>query len=116
MLSYLVLLFLPFVGCDCIPTPGSPVDTASGKIIGHAAPDTPNVTEYPGTPYAVPPLGNLRFEPPLPYRSRMTFDASAFSADCPFPPAMPVRFPDKSATFDRVFKSFISQTGNPQSE
>lgn len=46
---------------------GQRVNTTSGPVDGHAAPKAPEVSEYLGIPYAQPPVGKLRFEPPARY-------------------------------------------------
>ena len=58
----------------------SPVYTSSGAITGHAAPNRADVLEYLGIPYATPPVGQLRFAPPLPYvpSPYQTFNASTY--------------------------------------
>jgi hypothetical protein len=57
---------------------GQAVNTTSGTIVGHAATNTTNVSEYLGIPYAQPPIGALRFAAPQPYQSNETFIASKF--------------------------------------
>jgi carboxylesterase type B len=59
---------------------GQEVVTSSGTIKGHAAkwPATSEVTEYLGIPYALPPVGALRFAPPQAYKSNATFTADKY--------------------------------------
>jgi hypothetical protein len=59
-------------------TVGQEVDTTSGTIIGHAASNVTEVSEYLGIPYAKPPVGNLRFAAPQKFESDQTIDAAAF--------------------------------------
>ncbi|KAE8140303.1 Alpha/Beta hydrolase protein [Aspergillus pseudotamarii] len=57
---------------------GQSVPTTSGLVIGHAAADASEVSEYVGIPYAQPPLGNLRFQPPVAYHGDGTINATSF--------------------------------------
>jgi len=45
-------------------TVGQAVGTTSGTVIGHAARERVEVSEYLGIPFAQPPVGNLRFAAP----------------------------------------------------
>src|ERR1700761_4066778 len=49
---------------------GQPVRTTSGEIIGHEAPwpENSGVSEYLGIPFGQPPVGDLRFEKPVPFK------------------------------------------------
>jgi cholinesterase len=47
---------------------GEIVETTSGSVVGHASLWKPAVSEYLGIPFAQPPIGNLRFAAPLPYK------------------------------------------------
>ena len=94
----------------------APINTTSGQYIGHTAPITNDVIEYLGIRYAQPAVGELRFSSPTPYTSSETVEATAFSPDCPFTPANPVAYPNKTAHFDVIFQNFTSQNRNPQSE
>lgn len=59
-------------------TVGQAVNTTSGTIIGHAATNALQVSEYLGIKYAQPPVGDLRFAAPKAYRSNATYTASNF--------------------------------------
>jgi carboxylesterase type B len=61
-------------------TPGQEVETQSGRIQGHIAswPSGRDVSEYLGIPYAKPPVGSLRFAPPVLNKSNATFIADKF--------------------------------------
>jgi len=56
---------------------GQTVSTSSGNIQGHPDSSAPNVSEYLGIPFAVPPVGSLRFTPPQPYLGNETINASS---------------------------------------
>jgi len=55
------------------------VNTTSGLVSGHASSNTSaNVAEYLGIPYAQPPVGDLRFAPPLPYNGTSGINGTDF--------------------------------------
>ncbi|KAL2832636.1 Alpha/Beta hydrolase protein [Aspergillus pseudoustus] len=78
-------------------TVGQTVRTTSGLVVGHAAANAPGVSEYLGIPYAVPPLGRLRFQPPVRFVGNSTVNATVFSPTCIQPPAAPLRNDTSSA-------------------
>lgn len=57
---------------------GQIVDTTSGPVQGHAASNQTDVSEYLGIPYAQPPVGNLRFQPPVRYNGSATINRRVF--------------------------------------
>jgi cholinesterase len=64
---------------------GQKVQTTSGTVLGHASTWQPQVSEYLGIPYAIPPLGPLRFAAPKPFKPNSTsavFTASKHANDC----------------------------------
>lgn len=54
------------------------VNTTSGIVAGHAAPNRTNVSEYLGIPFAQSATGDLRFAPPVAYNGRALFNATNF--------------------------------------
>lgn len=68
----------------CISTPATcdplelKVQTMNGLIDGHPADNRTAVAEYLGIQYAQPPVGELRFTAPDPYRSTGAHTASKF--------------------------------------
>lgn len=59
-------------------TVGQTVETSSGSVQGHASSNLTEVSEYLGIPYAQPPLGKLRFQPPVKYSGTKLIVADAF--------------------------------------
>lgn len=59
-------------------TVGQTVNTSSGPVRGHAAVNLTDVSEYLGIPYAQPPVGNLRFQPPVKYTGTKLVAGDAF--------------------------------------
>lgn len=96
-----LLAILPvFVGCaDTQPSTTSiVVQTANGAIAGTSAASpstsmgttgtTPSVEKYLGTPYAAPPVGDLRWRPPQTVTSWTDVrDAGHFAPHCPQAPS-----------------------------
>ncbi|KAF2432318.1 alpha/beta-hydrolase [Tothia fuscella] len=62
---------------------GQQVNSTSGPITGHAADWKPDVSEYLGIPFADPPIGNLRFAAPKPFKSEKAINATTFGLGCP---------------------------------
>ncbi|KAM7187259.1 carboxylesterase, partial [Rhypophila sp. PSN 637] len=61
---------------------GQPVSTTGGLVDGHLAPDATAVSEYLGIPYAEPPVGKLRFQPPVKYNGTSVLNATNFGYSC----------------------------------
>lgn len=64
-------------------TIGQAVKTKSGTIIGHAAPQAVNVSEYLGIPFAKPPVGNLRFAGPVAFTGAAVINQTSYPPNCP---------------------------------
>lgn len=100
--------------------PSSPTaNTTSGLIIGHAAPNRSEVTEFLGIRYAEPPVGELRFAPPRRYNAPAdtVYNASEWAPDCLSNKPLVSPFPNFSEPSGfRVWNMFAAQTGNPSSE
>ncbi|OJJ68103.1 hypothetical protein ASPBRDRAFT_68324 [Aspergillus brasiliensis CBS 101740] len=60
------------------------VRTNYGDILGTTSPYRPDIQVFKGIPYAAPPTGELRWKPPVkPQPWNGTYNATAFSAQCP---------------------------------
>jgi hypothetical protein len=57
---------------------GQGVQTTSGFVFGHAAKTATDVSEYLGIPFAQPPVGDLRFAAPQPYKGIGNITASNY--------------------------------------
>lgn len=59
------------------------MDTAYGPVCGTVSTTVSGVNEWLGIPYAAPPVGNLRWEPPQPPASwTTTLEATQFGSEC----------------------------------
>jgi len=55
------------------------VNTTSGLVSGHASSNaSAQVSEYLGIPYAEPPVGDLRFAPPVRYNGNSAINGTSF--------------------------------------
>lgn len=62
---------------------GQTVSTTSGPVQGHAASEASEVSEYLGIPFAQPPTGRLRFEPPVAYNGSSTINGTDYVSPQP---------------------------------
>lgn len=58
------------------------VQTSGGLVLGTRSESTPAVREFLGIPYAQPPVGELRFAPPLPAEPLGTVNATSLPPSC----------------------------------
>lgn len=65
-------------GCNDTWTVGQTVNTTSGPIQGHAASEALEVSEYLGIPFAQPPTGSLRFQPPVAFNGSSIINGTDF--------------------------------------
>ena len=68
--------FISFTALAAAAAQRYDVETTNGKVTGHLAPEMRNTAEYLGIPYAQPPVGQLRFAPPLPPKGKNVYVAS----------------------------------------
>ncbi|KAF2741344.1 putative cholinesterase [Polyplosphaeria fusca] len=89
----------------------APVSTTNGCIIGHQAQKRSHVCEYLGVPYAVPPIGHLRFAPPEAFTSDETLIASAY-VNCIQPSSRQVIYPEATPQELQILANFANQAKN----
>ncbi|ETS75067.1 hypothetical protein PFICI_13551 [Pestalotiopsis fici W106-1] len=63
-------------------TIGQTVSTSSGPVEGHAAGNGTGTSEYLGIPYAQPPVGALRFQPPVAFNGTETINGTDYGFVC----------------------------------
>ncbi len=59
-------------------TVGQTVQTSSGPVTGHAATNDSEVSEYLGIPFAVAPVGALRFAAPVKFNGTAALNGSSY--------------------------------------
>lgn len=59
-------------------TVGQIVQTSSGPVTGHSATVNTGVSEYLGIPYAIPPVGDLRWTAPQQYNGTSAINGTNF--------------------------------------
>jgi len=59
-------------------TVGQTVQTTSGPVNGHPAPNNSDVSEYLGIPYAIPPIGDLRWTAPQNFTGNTPINGTSF--------------------------------------
>jgi hypothetical protein len=74
---------------------GQIVQTSSGPVQGHPSPNASEVSEYLGIPYAQPPVGHLRFQPPVTFNGTNTINASKFVSTAPRQPPSSLRLTER---------------------
>ncbi|KAH8668793.1 carboxylesterase [Xylariales sp. PMI_506] len=74
------------------------VQTSSGPVEGHEAPNAAGVSEYLGIPYAEPPVGDLRWKEPVKYGSNLTINGASFGFSCPQTSATSEPAPDSGTS------------------
>ena len=62
---------------------GLTVQTTSGTVIGITNATYPGVRRFLSIPYAAPPVGDLRWEPPQRYESKGVVHANSYGPACP---------------------------------
>ena len=88
MSDRITVLAVAFV-LGALPVLGAPVKLDSGAVEGVAVESDPAVQVFRGIPYAAPPVGDLRWKPPLPAPAwEGVRPATEFSGACPQGPGL----------------------------
>ncbi|KAH8702209.1 Alpha/Beta hydrolase protein [Talaromyces proteolyticus] len=96
-------------------TIGQVVQTSSGSVFGHPASVYQEVSEYLGIPYAVPPVGNLRWTTPQMFSGTDPINGTDYGFSCPavIQPTDLSNFPRLNVTTSGLtYLSLLSQTGD----
>jgi cholinesterase len=95
---------------------GQTVTTTSGPIEGHASSWLPGVSEYLGIPFALPPVGDLRWTSPKAYKGNKPLTAAKFSPDCAANVAAPLGSQIDYSSVADIVKGILGQAGDTFSE
>lgn len=111
---------LVLVTCAAAQTTDKPlVQSSSGNIVGHRAPNRTDVFEFLGIKYGQAPVGDLRFAPPeryTPTDDNATFIASDWNSDCPANIPAVTTFPNFTGNGFAIYNQFTAHNDNTQSE
>lgn len=89
------------------------VRTGAGEIHGTINSTSPHVRQFLGIPFAEPPVGTRRFQPPVPLVSKgenASVDATAFAPSC----MQPLTTPEAAAA--SVYQTFMPEFQNARPE
>jgi len=83
MLQIIWFALLTSVAAQQTWTVGQTIKVSSGTINGQSSSWKPAVSEYLGIPFALPPVGSLRFQAPAPLKSDKLVNATSYGFSCP---------------------------------
>jgi para-nitrobenzyl esterase len=90
-------------------TAGTTVQTSTGPICGIV---TNGDDQWLGIPYAAPPVGPLRWQPPRPHAPwTTTLSATAFGSPCVQPPPPPATEPTMTGSEDCLYLNVVRPLG-----
>ncbi|KAI1334473.1 cholinesterase precursor [Xylariaceae sp. FL0016] len=94
------------------------VQSSSGEIIGHRAPNRTETFEFLGIKYGQAPIGDLRFAAPQLYTASngTVYNASTWNADCPANIPAVTKFPNFTGNGFAVYNQFTAHNNNTQAE
>lgn len=117
-LSGSVALLVAVAAAAATTTDAPEVDSDSGRIIGHRAPNRTHTYEFLGIKYGKAPVGDLRFAAPQKYEpaTGSVYNASNWNSDCPagIPPV--TTYPNFTGNGFAIYNQFTAHLGNQQSE
>ncbi|KAI1101600.1 alpha/beta-hydrolase [Jackrogersella minutella] len=93
--------------CDRESSPSLTVGTLTGTYSGLQNPDFPGVREFRNIPYAEPPVGKLRWKPPVPLRPSQNHHYSRR-----FPPSCPQYLTSELSLWNANITDFSINTGD----
>ncbi|KAI1803186.1 alpha/beta-hydrolase [Daldinia bambusicola] len=107
LVSILVKILAASRLCDRYDEPTLTVGTLTGKYTGLRNPEYPGVREFRNIPYAEPPVGKLRWKPPVPLRPSQTHHYSYR-----FPPSCPQYLTSNLSLWNANITNFSISTGD----
>ncbi|KAH7318040.1 carboxylesterase [Stachybotrys elegans] len=104
-------------GLDTSSHVGCVVELSNGvRIFGRPSALQPGVCEFLGIPYALAPVGDLRFAPPQAAVLERDIVADDYGPDCPQNPSRLFVYPGATPQYAQVFSNFVSTTSTNRTQ